>query len=167
MDCSLPGFPLLHYFPEFAQTHVWVSDTHPTISSSVVSFFSCPQSFPASGSVPMSQFFASGGQSIGASASASVLPVNIQGWSPLGWTGWISLQSKEPSEQCPMSIQPPPQETPDLQGKPAPLQRNNHTQQTEAVPGRRFTEPAEQISRPCIPNIPRKMQAMWAQPMEI
>ena len=67
---------------------------HPTISSSVVPFSSRLQSFPASGSFPMSQFFASDGQSIGVSASASVLPVNIQGWSPLGWTGWISLQSK-------------------------------------------------------------------------
>ena len=66
---------------------------HPTISSSVIPF-SCLQSFPASGSFPMSQLFASVGQSIGASASASGLPVNIQGWFPLGWTGWISLQSK-------------------------------------------------------------------------
>ena len=68
--------------------------SHPTISSSVILFFSCSQSFPASGSFPMSQFFASGGQSIGASASASVLPMNIQDWLPLGWTGLISLQSK-------------------------------------------------------------------------
>ena len=67
---------------------------HPAISSSVVPFSSHHQSFPASGSFPVSQFFASGGQSIGVSISASVLPVNIQGWSPLGWTGWISLQSK-------------------------------------------------------------------------
>ena len=67
---------------------------HPTISSSVIPFSSCLQSFPASASFPMSQLFASGGQSIGASASASVLPMNIQGWSPLGWTGWISLQFK-------------------------------------------------------------------------
>ena len=67
---------------------------HPTISSSIVPFSSCPQSFPASGSFPMSQFFASGGQSIGVSVSTSVLPVNTQDWSPLGWTGWISLQSK-------------------------------------------------------------------------
>ena len=67
---------------------------HPTISSSVIPFSSCPQSFPASGSFPMSQFFASGGQSIGASASASVLPMNIQGWFPLRLTGLISLQSK-------------------------------------------------------------------------
>ena len=67
---------------------------HPAISSSVVTFFSCPQSFPASGSFQMSQFFASGGQSIGVSASASVLPKNTQDWSPLGWTGWMSLLSK-------------------------------------------------------------------------
>ena len=65
-----------------------------TISSSDVPFSSCLQSFPASGSFQMSQFFASGGQSIGASASASVLPMNIQNWFPLGWTGWISLLSK-------------------------------------------------------------------------
>ena len=67
---------------------------HPTISSSVISFSSRLQSFPASGSFPISQFFASGGQSIGVSASASVLPMNIQDWFPLGWTGWISLQYK-------------------------------------------------------------------------
>ena len=67
---------------------------HPTISSSVVPLSSCLQSFPASGSFPRSQFFASGGQSIGVSASASVLPMNIQDLFPLGWTGWISLQSK-------------------------------------------------------------------------
>ena len=66
---------------------------HPTISSSIVPFSSCLQSFPASGSFPMSQL-ASGGQSIGVSASASVLPMNIQDWSPLGWTGLVSLQSK-------------------------------------------------------------------------
>ena len=71
--------------------HQWC---HPTISSSVVPFSSCPQSFPASGSSPVSQFFASGGQRIGVSASASVLPMNIQDWFPFGWTGWISLQSK-------------------------------------------------------------------------
>ena len=71
---------------------------HPTISSSVDPFFSHFPSFPASGSFPMSQFFASGGQSIGISASASVLPMNIQDWFPLGWTGWISLQSKDSQE---------------------------------------------------------------------
>ena len=67
---------------------------HPTISSSVVPFSSCPQSFPASGSFPMTQLFTSGDQSIAVSASTSVLPMNIQDWLPLGWTGWISLQSK-------------------------------------------------------------------------
>ena len=67
---------------------------HPTISSSVIPFSSCLQSFPASGSFPVSQLFTSGGHSIGASALASVLPMNIQDWFPLGLTGWISLQSK-------------------------------------------------------------------------
>ena len=67
---------------------------HPAISSSVVPFSSFPQSLPASGSFPMSQLFAWGGQSIGVSASASVLPINTQDWSPLGWTGWVSLKSK-------------------------------------------------------------------------
>ena len=67
---------------------------HPTISSSVIPFFSSPQSFPAPGSFPMSQLSASGGQSIGVSASTSVLSMNTMDWSPLGWTGWISLQSK-------------------------------------------------------------------------
>ena len=67
---------------------------YPTISSSVVPFSSCPQSFPTSGSFLMSQLFPSGGQSIRVSASISVLPMNTQNWSPLGWTGWISLQSK-------------------------------------------------------------------------
>ena len=67
---------------------------HPAISSSVVPSSSCLQSFPALGSFPMSQFFVWGGQSIGASASASVVPMNIQDWFPLGWSGWISLQSK-------------------------------------------------------------------------
>ena len=67
---------------------------HPTLSSSDVPFSSCPPSFLASRSFPMSQLFTSGGQSIGVSASTSVLPINTQDWSPLGWTGWISLQSK-------------------------------------------------------------------------
>ena len=67
---------------------------HPNISSSVIPFSFCPQSFPASGSFPNSQFFASSGQTIGASAPASVLSMNIQDWFPLGLTGWISLQSK-------------------------------------------------------------------------
>ena len=67
---------------------------HPTISSSVIPFISCLQSFPAWASFQMSQLFSSGGQSTGVSASTSVLPMNTQDWSPLGWTGWISLQSK-------------------------------------------------------------------------
>ena len=67
---------------------------HPTISSSIIPFSSCLQCFPASGAFQMSQLFASGGQSFGVSASTSVLPMNIQDWSPLGWIGWISLQSK-------------------------------------------------------------------------
>ena len=72
----------------------WSQRCYPTILSSVIPFFSCLQSFPASGSFQMSQFFTSGGQRIRASASASVLPMNIQDWSPLGWIGWISLQFK-------------------------------------------------------------------------
>ena len=73
----------------------------PTISSSVVPFSSCPQSLPASGSFPVSQLFAWGGQSIGVSASASVLPMNTQDWSPFGWTGWTSLQSRNSQESPP------------------------------------------------------------------
>ena len=92
--CKAPGIPVHHELPELAQTHIhWVGDaiqpSHP-----VIPFSSCLQSFPASGSFPMSQFFASGGQSIGVSASAPVLPKTIQDWFPLGWTGLISLQSK-------------------------------------------------------------------------
>ena len=91
-DCSMPGFPVHHQFHlNSCPVSRWC---HPTISSSIVPFSSCLQSFPASGSFPMSQFFAWGGQSIGVSASASVLPVNIQDWFPLGLTGWISLLSK-------------------------------------------------------------------------
>ena len=74
---------------------------HPTLSSSVVLFSSCPQSFLVSGSFQMSQLFASGGQSIGVSASTSVLPMNTQDWSALGWTGWISLQSRDSQESSP------------------------------------------------------------------
>ena len=94
MDCSIPGFPVHHQLPEFAQTHVyWVVDAiqppHP-----LSPFSSCLQSCPASESFPMSQLFTSGGQSIGASASASGLPMNIQDWFCLGLTGLSSLQSK-------------------------------------------------------------------------
>ena len=78
MDCSMPGFPVLHYhLPEFAQTHV--KSVMPSIFSSVMPCSSCPQSSPASGSFPTSQLLESGGQSIGASPSALVLPMNIQG----------------------------------------------------------------------------------------
>ena len=95
MECSTPGLPVHHQLPEFTRTHVhWVGDALPTVSSSVVPFSSHLQSFPASGSFHTSQFFAWGGQSSGVSASASVLPVNIQHWLPSRWTGWISLQSK-------------------------------------------------------------------------
>ena len=79
---------------------------HPAISSSVVAFSSCPQSLPASASFPMSQLFSWGGQSIGVSASASVLPVNTQDRSPLGWTGWISLQLLELLSYFPRSQDP-------------------------------------------------------------
>ena len=93
MNRSTPGLPIHHQLPESAQTYVhWVGDaiqpSHPVVP------FSCPQSLQASGSFPMSQLFAWGGQSIGVSASASVVPTNTQDWSPLGWTGWISLQSR-------------------------------------------------------------------------
>ena len=92
MNYSTSGFPVIHYLPEFAQTHVhWVSDAiqpphlcHP--------FFYCHQSFPESGFFPMSWLFATGGQSTGASASG--FPMNMQDWYPLGLTGLISLQSK-------------------------------------------------------------------------
>ena len=95
MDCSTPGFPVLHHLPELAQIYVhWVDDINPIISFSVIPFSSCLQSFPASGSFPMSQFFASGGQSIEASATALILAMNIQGWFHLGLTGLISSQSR-------------------------------------------------------------------------
>ena len=84
-DCSTPGFPVLYHLPEFAQSHVhWVHNASP--------FSSYPQPFPVLGSFPMSQVFASGGQSIG--ASALVLPMSIQGWFPLGLTGLISFLFK-------------------------------------------------------------------------
>ena len=95
MNCSTPGLPVHHQLPEFTQTCPSSQWYHPGISSSVIPFSSCPQSLPASESFPMSQPFPWGGQSTGVSALASVLPMNTQDWSPLGWTGWISLQSKE------------------------------------------------------------------------
>ena len=109
MDCSRPGSSVLHYLLELAQIHVhWVGDaiepSHPRLPPSLPSLNLSQHQ----GSFLMSQLFASGGQSMGASASASVLPMNIQAWSPLGWTGLISLQSKglsrvfsSKSAQCP------------------------------------------------------------------
>ena len=99
MDCSTPGFPVLHHLPEFAQTHVhWVGDviqpSHPLLSPLLL-----PQSFPATGSFLMSWLFTSGSHSIG--ASASVLPMTVQGWFPVGLTGLISLQSKGRSRVSP------------------------------------------------------------------
>ena len=94
MDCRMPGFPIHHQLPELAQTHLHqvgdvIQPSHP-----LSPFSSCLQSFLASGSFPVSQSFVSGGQSIGTSASISVLPMNIQVWFPLGLTSLISLLSK-------------------------------------------------------------------------
>ena len=94
-DCSTPGLPVHHQLVELTQTHVHrvgdvIQQSHPLLSL---------QSFTVSGSFPMSQFFTSGGQSISISASASVLPMNIQDWFPLGWTGWNCLQSKGLSKE--------------------------------------------------------------------
>ena len=94
MNCSTPGLPVHHQLLEFTHTHSLSRWCHPAISSSVVPFSSCPQSLPASESFPMSQLFAWSGQSPRVSALASLLPKNTQDWPPLGWTGWISLQSK-------------------------------------------------------------------------
>ena len=94
MNRSTPGLPVHHQLPVYPNPCPLSQWCHPTISSSVVPFSSCPQSFPASGSFPMSQLFASDGQSVGVSATASVLPMNTQDWFPLRWNGWISLQSK-------------------------------------------------------------------------
>ena len=115
MNCSMPGLPIHHQLPEFTQSHVhWQCQwCHSTISSSGIPF-SCLQSFPKSGSFPMSQFFTSGGQSIGVSALASVPPMNTQDWSPLEGTGWITLQSKGLStvfsnttvQSCPLLFDP-------------------------------------------------------------
>ena len=94
MDCSMPGFPVHYQLLYLTQTHghqVWC---HSTILSSVILFSICLQSSQAWGSFPRSLFFSIGGQSIGVSASASVLPTNIQHWLHLGWTGWNPLLSK-------------------------------------------------------------------------
>ena len=90
MNRSMPGLPVHHQLLEFTQTHAhWVGD-----AILCCPLLLLPQSLPASGSFPMSQLFTWGGQSIGVPASASLLPINTQDWSPLGWTSWISLQSK-------------------------------------------------------------------------
>ena len=93
MHCSMPGFPVLHYLPEFAQIYVHWVDEAINLTSSVAPFSSCLLSFPGSGSFPVSQLLA-GGRSIRSPASASVLPMNILGWFPLGLTSLICLQSK-------------------------------------------------------------------------
>ena len=93
MDCSTPGLPVHHQLPVYSNSCPSSWWCHPTSSSSVIPFSSRLQSFPASGSFLRSRLFASGGQSIGVSASASILPMNIQDWFPLGLTGLISLQS--------------------------------------------------------------------------
>ena len=100
MNCSTPGrppcpSPTPGVHPDSCPSSRWC---HPAISSSFVHFSSCPQSLPASGSFPMSQLFACGGQSIGVSALASVLPKNTQDWSPLGWTCWTSLHPRDSHE---------------------------------------------------------------------
>ena len=94
MNCSMPGLPVHHQLPEYTNSCPLTRCCHPTISSSVFPFSSCPQFFPASGSFQMSQLLPSGGQSIGVSASTWVLSMNTQDWPPLGWTGWISSHSK-------------------------------------------------------------------------
>ena len=98
MNCSTPGLPVHHQLPDSLRVcsnpcslSWWC---HTTVSSTVIPFSSCLQSFPASEAFPMNQLFTSGGQSIWILVSTSVLPMNNQDWSPLGWTGWISLQSK-------------------------------------------------------------------------
>ena len=94
MNCSTPGFPVLHYLPEFAQTHVHQVSDAIQPSRLLSPPFLLPSVFPSIRVFSVSWLFASGGQSIGASASASILPMNIQGWFPLGLTGLISLLSK-------------------------------------------------------------------------
>ena len=94
INCSTPGLPVYYQLQSLPKLMSVVQWCHPPISSSVIPFSSCHQPLPASGSFQMSQIFTSGGQSIGVSASTSVLPMNTQDWSPLGWICWISLQSK-------------------------------------------------------------------------
>ena len=106
MDCSRPGLPVHHQLPRVYANSCPLSQwCHSTISFSVVPFSSCLKFFPTSGSFQISQLFAWGDQSIGVSASTSVLPMNIQDWFPLEWTGWISLKSKEPSRVFSNTVQ--------------------------------------------------------------
>ena len=100
MNCSTPGLPVSHYLLEFAQVHVHCIGDAIQPSHPATLFFCCPQSFPASGSFPVSWLFASSGQSTGGSASAPVLPMYIQGWFPLGLTGLISSLSKGLKSLC-------------------------------------------------------------------
>ena len=100
MDCSIPGFPVHHHLPELTQTHVHPVGDAIQQTCSVVPFSSWIQSFPASGFFPVSRFFASGGQSIGVSASTSVLPMNIQDWLHLGLTGLI-CSARDSQESSP------------------------------------------------------------------
>ena len=102
MNCSTSGFPIHHQLLDLAPTHVHQGKwCHPTISSSVIPLSSCLQCFPAWGSFPRSQFFASGGRSIGVSASASVLQMNIQDWFPVGWTDWFDCSPTDSQESSP------------------------------------------------------------------
>ena len=105
VDCSTLGSPVLPSLSPAQTQRPSSRRYHPTISSFVVPSFFCPQSFLASRSFPKRQFFSSGGQGIGASASASVLPMNIQGWFPLGWTGLISLQFKGLAQESFLALQ--------------------------------------------------------------
>ena len=105
MDCTMPGFPVLYQLSEFAQTHVHCVGDAIQPSHPLLILLLPPSIFPSIRGFPMSQFFTSGGQSIGASASASVLPLNIQDWFPLGLTGLISLLSKGLSREDNTTVQ--------------------------------------------------------------
>ena len=101
MNHSMPGLPVHHQLPDYSNSCSLSWWCHSTISSSVVPFFSCPQSFPVSGSFQVSQLFTADGQSIGISASTSVLPMNTQDWSPLGWISWNSCSPRDSQESSP------------------------------------------------------------------
>ena len=103
MDCSTPGFPVLHHLWSLPNSCASSQSCHPTISSSVIPFSFCLQSFSASRSFPMSRFCTSGGQSIGVSASASVLPMSIQNWFPSRLSSWIPCNPRDSQESFPTS----------------------------------------------------------------